>query len=177
MQGVGQLLDEGSRIGRVRLHLLQVAARAEEFPARRQQDRPHLGVAVARPGRGGQLRAIVRLMPWAASGRFSVIRSTRPIRSTIRVSYCAMWASRKSASSWQLRRYGCLMVIMVELNEENLAQAAEELGTSTNEETVNAALALVAGRRARIEAMFDDPFALGTGPDISDEYVMRGSRL
>jgi hypothetical protein len=58
------------------------------------------------------------------------------------------------------------MVIMVELNEENLAQAAEELGTSTNEETV-----------ARIEAMFDDPFALGTGPDISDEYVMRGSRL
>jgi Arc/MetJ family transcription regulator len=69
------------------------------------------------------------------------------------------------------------MVIMVELDEEILALAAEELGSSTNEETVNAALALVAGRRARIEAMFDDPYALGAGPDIHDEYVMRGSRL
>jgi Arc/MetJ family transcription regulator len=69
------------------------------------------------------------------------------------------------------------MVIMVELDEEILAQAAEELGSSTNEETINAALALVASRRARIEAMFDDPYALGAGPDIHDEYVMRGSRL
>jgi Arc/MetJ family transcription regulator len=69
------------------------------------------------------------------------------------------------------------MVIMVELDEEILALAAEELGSSTNEETVNAALALVAGRRARIEAMFDDPYALGAGPDIHNEYVMRGSRL
>jgi Arc/MetJ family transcription regulator len=69
------------------------------------------------------------------------------------------------------------MVIMVELDEEILAQAAEELGSSTNEETINAALALVASRRSRIEAMFDDPFALGAGPDIHDEYVMRGSRL
>jgi Arc/MetJ family transcription regulator len=69
------------------------------------------------------------------------------------------------------------MVIMVELDEEILAQAAEELGSSTNEETISAALALVASRRARIEAMFDDPYALGAGPDIHDEYVMRGSRL
>lgn len=69
------------------------------------------------------------------------------------------------------------MVIMVELDDEALALAAQELGTTTDEETVNAALTLVAGRRARLEAMFDDPFALGTGPDIGDEYVMRGSRL
>lgn len=69
------------------------------------------------------------------------------------------------------------MVTMVDLDEETLALAAEELGTSSHEETVNAALALVAGRRARIEAMFDDPYALGTGPDMTDEYVMRGARL
>lgn len=69
------------------------------------------------------------------------------------------------------------MVIMLELDDEALAQAAEELGTEPGEATVNAALALVAGRRARMEAMFDDPYALGTGPDMGDEYVMRGARL
>lgn len=80
-------------------------------------------------------------------------------------------------SSGALPPYRCSMLITVDLDDEAVALAAEELGTSTKEETVKAALALVAGRRARIEAMFDDPYALGTGPDMGDEYVMRGARL
>lgn len=65
---------------------------------------------------------------------------------------------------------------MIDVDVEALAQAAAELGTGSPEETINAALVLVAGRRSRMESLLDDPFAIGTGPDIADDAVMRGSR-
>ncbi len=65
---------------------------------------------------------------------------------------------------------------MIDLDDEALAAAAAELGTTTKKDTVNAALAFVVGRRRRIEKLLDDPYALGVGPDITDAAVMRGAR-
>src|SRR6266540_2989793 len=60
------------------------------------------------------------------------------------------------------------MKTVIDLNDEALALAAKELGTTTKKDTVNAALEFVANRRRRIEQLLDDPFALGVGPDITD---------
>jgi Arc/MetJ family transcription regulator len=68
------------------------------------------------------------------------------------------------------------MKTMIDVNDEALALAAKELGTVTKKDTVNAALEFVARRRERIEALLDDPYALGVGPDIADQEVMRGAR-
>ena len=68
------------------------------------------------------------------------------------------------------------MKTMIDLNDEDLALAAKELGTTTKKDTVNAALNFVANRRRRIEQLLDDPFALGVGPDITDQEVMRQAR-
>ena len=68
------------------------------------------------------------------------------------------------------------MKTMIDLNDEALALAAKELGTTTKKDTVNAALNFVADRRRRIEQLLDDPFALGVGPDITDPEVMRQAR-
>jgi Arc/MetJ family transcription regulator len=68
------------------------------------------------------------------------------------------------------------MKTMIDLDDEALAAAAAELGTSTKKDTVNAALAFVAERRRRMEELLDEPFALGVGPDITDPDVMRGAR-
>jgi Arc/MetJ family transcription regulator len=68
------------------------------------------------------------------------------------------------------------MKTMIDLDDEALALAAKELGTVTKKDTVNAALEFVARRRERIEALLDDPFALGAGPDIDDPDVMREAR-
>ncbi|TCM45238.1 VapB protein of antitoxin of type II toxin-antitoxin system [Kribbella sp. VKM Ac-2568] len=68
------------------------------------------------------------------------------------------------------------MKTMIDLNDEALALAAKELGTVTKKDTVNAALEFVARRRERIEALLDDPFALGVGPDIADSDIMREAR-
>jgi Arc/MetJ family transcription regulator len=65
---------------------------------------------------------------------------------------------------------------MIDLNDDALALAARELGTTTKKDTVNAALEFVAGRRRRIEQLLDDPYALGVGPDIADAEVMRQAR-
>jgi len=65
---------------------------------------------------------------------------------------------------------------MVDLNDEALAMAAKELGTTTKKDTVNAALEFVANRRRRIEQLLDDPYALGVGPDIVEPDVMRQAR-
>lgn len=65
---------------------------------------------------------------------------------------------------------------MVDIDDDLLARAAAELGTTTKRDTVNAALAFVAGRRARVEELLDDPFAFGVGSDIADPEVMRGAR-
>jgi Arc/MetJ family transcription regulator len=68
------------------------------------------------------------------------------------------------------------MKTMIDLDDDALALAAKELGTTTKKDTVNAALEFVAGRRRRIDALLNDPYALGVGPDISDPEVMRSAR-
>lgn len=68
------------------------------------------------------------------------------------------------------------MKTMIDLNDEALALAAKELGTTTKKDTVNAALDFVANRRHRIEQLLDDPHALGVGADITDPEVMQRAR-
>jgi Arc/MetJ family transcription regulator len=68
------------------------------------------------------------------------------------------------------------MKTVIDLNEEALALAAKELGTTTKKDTVNAALEFVADRRRRIEQLLDDPFAIGVGRDITDPEVRRQAR-
>jgi len=68
------------------------------------------------------------------------------------------------------------MKTMIDLDDEALAAAARELGTTTKKDTVNAALSFVAQRRRRIEQLFDDPQALGLGPDIGNQEIMRQAR-
>lgn len=68
------------------------------------------------------------------------------------------------------------MKTMIDIDDDVLARAATELGTTTTKDTVNAALAFVAERRRRIEGFLDDSFALGTGVDITDPEVMGAAR-
>ena len=68
------------------------------------------------------------------------------------------------------------MKTMIDLNDEDLALAARELGTTTKKDTVNAALRFVASRRRRIEQLLNDPYGLGVGPDIANPEVMRQTR-
>jgi Arc/MetJ family transcription regulator len=68
------------------------------------------------------------------------------------------------------------MKTMIDLDDEALAQAATELGTTTKKDTVNAALSFVAQRRRRIEQLLDGPHALGLGPDIGNPEIMRQAR-
>ena len=68
------------------------------------------------------------------------------------------------------------MKTMIDLNDEDLALAAKELGTTTKKDTVNAAPSFVASRRRRIEQLINDPYALGVGPDITNPEVMDKAR-
>lgn len=54
----------------------------------------------------------------------------------------------------------------IDIDDDQLAAAARELGTTSKVETVNAALAYVAQRRRRAEA-FGDPLIWGS-PDLAD---------
>ena len=65
---------------------------------------------------------------------------------------------------------------MIDLNDEALAPAAKKLGTTTKNDTVNAALEFVANRQRRIQQLLDDPYASGVGPDITDPEAMRQAR-
>ena len=58
--------------------------------------------------------------------------------------------------------------------ERVLDDAARELGTSSKVDTVNAALAFVAGRR-RLANAFDDELIWGS-PDLADPEVRRAAR-
>jgi Arc/MetJ family transcription regulator len=62
----------------------------------------------------------------------------------------------------------------IDIDDEKLAEAARELGTSSKVETVNAALAYVADRRRRAAA-FDDPLIWGT-PDLADPEFREQAR-
>jgi Arc/MetJ family transcription regulator len=64
------------------------------------------------------------------------------------------------------------MKTVIDLDEEALALAARELGTTTKADTVNAALAFVAQRRSG-KQLLDDPQAFGVGPDIGNDEIMR----
>jgi len=68
------------------------------------------------------------------------------------------------------------MKTMIDLDDEALALAAKELGTTTKKDTVNAALRFVADRRRRIEQLLEDPLALGVGRDIVGPEFMRRAR-
>jgi len=68
------------------------------------------------------------------------------------------------------------MKTVIDIDDEALELAAKELGTTTKKDTVNAALAFVANRRRRIEELLGDPIALGVGPDIGNEEIMRQAR-
>ena len=68
------------------------------------------------------------------------------------------------------------MRIEIDLDDDTLALAAQELGTLGNEETVRAALEFVAQRRRRIEQLLADPYAFGVGSDITDPAVMSQAR-
>lgn len=62
----------------------------------------------------------------------------------------------------------------IDLDDDKLAAAARELGTTSKVETVNAALEFVASRRKRAEA-FDDPLIWGTS-DLADPEVRAEAR-
>jgi Bacterial antitoxin of type II TA system, VapB len=68
------------------------------------------------------------------------------------------------------------MKTMIDIDEEALAAAARELGTTTKKDTVNAALVFVAERQKRIDALFNNPFRFGAGPDITNAEVMKDAR-
>ena len=68
------------------------------------------------------------------------------------------------------------MKTMIDLDDDALASAAKELGTTTKKDTVNAALAFVASRRQRMERLLDDPYTVGVGPDIANPDVMQRAR-
>jgi Arc/MetJ family transcription regulator len=68
------------------------------------------------------------------------------------------------------------MKAVIDLDDEALELAARKLGTSTNKDTANAAVQFVVSRRKCIEQLFDDPYAVGVGPDIADTEIMRQAR-
>ena len=68
------------------------------------------------------------------------------------------------------------MKTMIDLDDEALAAAARELGTTTKKDTVNAALAFVAARGERVAALLDGPHRFGVGEDIGDAEIMAAAR-
>lgn len=68
------------------------------------------------------------------------------------------------------------MKTMIDLDDGALASAARELGTTTKKDTVNSALAFVAGRRQRVDRLLHDVESFGVGADIGDPEVMRHAR-
>jgi Arc/MetJ family transcription regulator len=62
----------------------------------------------------------------------------------------------------------------IDIDEAVLSDAAKELGTSSKVDTVNAALAFIAGRR-RLARAFDDDLIWGS-PDLADPEVRRAAR-
>jgi Arc/MetJ family transcription regulator len=68
------------------------------------------------------------------------------------------------------------MKTMIDLDDDALAAAARELGTTTKKDTVNSALAFVAARQHRLEEVLHDVRALGIRQDIGDPDVMEQAR-
>lgn len=68
------------------------------------------------------------------------------------------------------------MKTMIDIDDDALASAARELGTTTKKDTVNSALAFVAGRRQRVDRLLHSSEAFGVGADIGDPEIMRQAR-
>lgn len=67
------------------------------------------------------------------------------------------------------------MKTMIDIDDDALKAAARELGTTTKKDTVNAALAFVAGRGARAARQVNNAFDFW-GQDIGDPAVMKDAR-
>jgi Arc/MetJ family transcription regulator len=77
--------------------------------------------------------------------------------------------------------------IPIDVDDEALAAAQRELGTTTKRDTVNEALRIIARRQKRVQLLLDqaagvagqdeNPYAdLGLGADITDPEIMKGAR-
>jgi Arc/MetJ family transcription regulator len=62
--------------------------------------------------------------------------------------------------------------VTIDLDDEALEGAADELGTTSEVDTVNTALRTVAGRRERVEAL---DRILSRIDDLDDPEVMKGA--
>ena len=68
------------------------------------------------------------------------------------------------------------MRTVIDLDDDLLAAAQAELGTTTKRDTVNRALEFVARRSERVSTVMDEVYEFGVGPDITEPAVMRGAR-
>lgn len=70
----------------------------------------------------------------------------------------------------------------VDLDDELVAAAAHELGTTTKKDTIHAALRLAAHRADRTRSLLEIPegddryLSIGVGPDVADPDVMDEAR-
>jgi Arc/MetJ family transcription regulator len=60
---------------------------------------------------------------------------------------------------------------LVDIDDQALADAAEELGTKTKKDTINTALREIAARRARMAEL--EFWLQGGSPDLADPEVMK----
>lgn len=67
------------------------------------------------------------------------------------------------------------MKTMVDIDDDLLAAAAAELGTTTKKDTVNAALAYVTDRASRAQKQINSAFDFW-GEDITDPEIMKQAR-
>ena len=68
------------------------------------------------------------------------------------------------------------MKAIVNIDDNDLAQAAALLGTTGRRDTIAAALRLVADRQRQVVQVRQDSLALGVGADITDPAVMARAR-
>lgn len=76
------------------------------------------------------------------------------------------------------------MKTLIDIDEEALAAATAELGTTSKKDTVNEALRIIARRQQRVRRMLgeaaetqNNPYAcLGVGVDITDPEIMKDAR-
>ena len=65
---------------------------------------------------------------------------------------------------------------MIHLEDDALAMAAHELGTTTKTDAVSSALTFVTGRRQQVDRTRHDDAAFGVGQAIGNPEVMRQAR-
>ena len=68
------------------------------------------------------------------------------------------------------------MKAIVNIDDNDLAQAAALLGTTGRRDTIAAALRLLADRQRQVAQVRQDSLSLGVGADITDPAVMARAR-